>query len=104
MSLKKKTEIKAVLERSSMNYSEGLDIDPRSFGPIGVFAIFEMGRFYRYVLIAKHFPHHAAMAFKHAGQIFTNTLRILDIGDISTNLSKVIYHHDEHGFALRNVK
>ena len=45
-----------------------LDIDPQSFGGIGVFAIKEMGRFYRHVLIEKRFPHHTAVAFAHAGK------------------------------------
>ena len=34
-----------------------------SFGAIGVFAIPEMGRFYRHVLIEKNYPHHGAVAF-----------------------------------------
>ena len=31
----------------------GLDVPTRSFGGIGIFAINEMGRFYRHVLIQK---------------------------------------------------
>ncbi len=42
---------------------ETLDIDPRSFGSIGVFAIPEMGRFYRHVLIEKRFPHQRRSRF-----------------------------------------
>jgi L-fucose isomerase-like protein len=37
--------------RSYIAEGEVLDIDPKSFGGIGVFAIKEMGRFYRHVLI-----------------------------------------------------
>jgi len=40
----------------------------RSFGGIGVFAIPEMGRFYRHVLIEKRFPHHTSVAFAHVGK------------------------------------
>ncbi len=41
----------------------------RSFGAIGVFAIPEMGRFYRHVLVEKgNFPHHGAVAFGHFGK------------------------------------
>ena len=54
--------------RSYVAQGEVLDIDPKSFGGIGVFAIKEMGRFYRHVLIEKRFPHHTAVAFAHAGQ------------------------------------
>ncbi len=61
-----------------------LDIAPRSFGSIGVFGIKEMGRFYRHVLIGKRFPHHTAVAFKHAGQALFAALRMLGIEDIST--------------------
>ena len=42
---------------------EVLPVDPCSFGGIGVFAIPEMGRFYRHVLIEKNYPHHGAVAF-----------------------------------------
>ena len=44
---------------------EVLPVATRSFGSIGVFAIPEMGRFYRHVLIEKNFPHHGAVAFGH---------------------------------------
>ena len=65
---------------------EVLDIDPRSFGGIGVFAIPEMGRFYRHALISKGFPHHAAVAFQHIGKPVYDALRLVGIGDISVNL------------------
>ena len=44
---------------------EVLPVATRSFGSIGVFAIPEMGRFYRHVLIEKNYPHHVAVAFGH---------------------------------------
>jgi len=47
--------------RSYIAEGEVLDIAPRSFGSIGVFAINEMGRFYRHVLLGRHFPHHTAV-------------------------------------------
>ena len=56
--------------RSYIAEGEILDIDPKSFGSIAVFAINEMGRFYRHVLIEKRFPHHSGIAFKHARQGF----------------------------------
>ena len=42
---------------------EVLPVATRSFGGIGIFAIPQMGRFYRHVLIEKHYPHHGAVAF-----------------------------------------
>ncbi|GAJ24001.1 unnamed protein product, partial [marine sediment metagenome] len=50
--------------RSYIAQGEVLDINPKSFGGIGVFAVKEMARFYRYILIAKRFPHHTGIAFK----------------------------------------
>ncbi len=47
---------------------EVLPVATRSFGSIGVFAIPEMGRFYRHVLIEKNYPHHGAVAFGHFGK------------------------------------
>lgn len=47
---------------------EVLPVATHSFGSIGVFAIPEMGRFYRHVLIEKNFPHHGAVAFGHYGK------------------------------------
>ena len=68
-----------------MAEGEVLDIDPRSFGGIGVFAIPEMGRFYRHVLIEKRFPHHTAVAFAHAGKTFWAAMRTLGVEDVSFN-------------------
>lgn len=64
---------------------EVLPVGTRSFGGIGIFAIKEMGRFYRHVLIAKRYPHHGAVAFGHYGKAIFNVLSILGIEDISYN-------------------
>jgi L-fucose isomerase-like protein len=71
--------------RSYVAEGEVLDIDPRSFGGIGVIGIKEMGRFYRHVLIEKRFPHHTAVAFRHAGKTFWAAMRMLGIEDVSYN-------------------
>lgn len=47
---------------------EVLPVATRSFGSVGIFAIPEMGRFYRHVLIEKNYPHHGAVAFGHFGK------------------------------------
>ncbi len=71
--------------RSYIAEGEVLDIAPRSFGSIGVFAIKEMGRFYRHVLIEKRFPHHTGVAFQHCGKTLFAALRMLGVNDISVN-------------------
>jgi L-fucose isomerase-like protein len=64
---------------------EVLDIDPRSFGSIGVFGIREMGRFYRHVLIEKRFPHHTAVAFRHSGRPLAAAVRMLGVEEVYFN-------------------
>ena len=78
---------------------EVLDIDPRSFGGIGVFAVREMGRFYRHVLIEKKFPHHTAVAFRHIGKALFTAVRVMGINDISFNRSPGIPYPTENPYA-----
>ena len=81
--------------RSYLAEGEVLDIDPQSFGGIGVFAVKEMGRFYRHVLIEKRFPHHTAIAFAHAGQALFAAVRMLGVDDIGFNRpTGVLYKHE----------
>lgn len=77
---------------------EVLDINPKSFGSIGVFAVREMGRFYRHVLIEKHFPHHTAIAFKHAGKTLFAACRMLGLEDVYFNHPKGVYYPTENPF------
>jgi L-fucose isomerase-like protein len=78
---------------------EVLPVATRSFGGIGVFAIPEMGRFYRHVLIAKHYPHHGAVAFGHAGKALFTLFRYLGVPDISYNQPKGLPYPTENPFA-----
>ena len=64
---------------------EVLDVPANSFGSIGVFAVPEMGRFYRHVLIEGHYPHHAAVAFGHCGNALFHVFRYLGVEDIGYN-------------------
>lgn len=77
---------------------EVLDIPPLSFGSIGVFAIKEMSRFYRHVLIQKQFPHHTAVAFAHAGKALFAALRMLGVNDISYNHPAGLLYKSENPF------
>jgi len=69
-----------------------LDIDPKSFGCIGVFAIPNFARFYRHVLIGKHFPHHGAVAFNTCGKVLFDAVRLLGINDINTPLPESLLY------------
>jgi len=64
---------------------EVLPVATRSFGGIGVFAIPEMGRFYRHVLIQKRYPHHGAVAFDHCGKTLFEVFKYLGVTDIGFN-------------------
>lgn len=61
-----------------------LDVDPRSFGGIGVIAVPDFARFYRYVLLGKQFPHHGALAFNHAGRAIFDALDMMGVTDVQT--------------------
>ncbi len=84
--------------RSYIAEGEILDVPTGSFGGIGIFAIPEMGRFYRHVLIEKHFPHHGAVAFGHYGKALYEVFHFLGIGDINYNQPKSIPYPTENPF------
>lgn len=64
---------------------EVLPVATQSFGGIGVFAIPEMGRFYRHVLIENGFPHHGAVAFGHFGKALFEVFKYLGVEKIGYN-------------------
>jgi L-fucose isomerase-like protein len=70
-----------------------------SFGGIGIFAIPEMGRFYRHVLIAKHYPHHGAVAFGKFGKALFTVFDYLGVPDIAYNRPKGVLYPTENPFA-----
>ncbi|OHD58517.1 MAG: fucose isomerase, partial [Spirochaetes bacterium GWF1_41_5] len=84
--------------RSYIVQGEILDADPRSFGAIGIFAVREMGRFYRHVLIEKNFPHHSAVGFGHAGKTLFAVMKILGVSDIAFNQPKGMLYPGENPF------
>ena len=77
---------------------EILPVATRSFGGIGVFAIPEMGRFYRHVLVEKHYPHHGAVAFGHFGAALFTLFRYLGVQDIAFNQPKGMLYKTENPF------
>ena len=77
---------------------EVLPVGTRSFGSIGIFAIKEMGRFYRHVLIEKRYPHHGAVAFKHVGKALFDIFRMLGIETINYNQPSDFLYPTENPF------
>jgi len=77
---------------------EVLPVATKSFGGIGVFAIPEMGRFYRHVLIADHYPHHGAVAFGHVGKALFDVFSYLGVPKISYNQPKSLPYPTENPF------
>ncbi|HIT52512.1 MAG TPA: L-fucose/L-arabinose isomerase family protein [Candidatus Fimivicinus intestinavium] len=77
---------------------EVLPVKTHSFGSIGVFAIREMGRFYRHVLIENGFPHHGAVAFGHFGKPIFEVFKYLDAEKIGFNQPSNILYDMENPF------
>ncbi len=82
--------------RSYIAEGEVLPVATTSFGGIGVFAIHEMGRFYRHVLIQKRFPHHGAVAFGHHGKALFEVFKFLGVQDIGYNQPKSLPYPTEN--------
>jgi len=79
-------------------HGEVLPVATRSFGSIGIFAIPEMGRFYRHVLIEKNFPHHGAVAFGHYGKAIFEVFKYLGVENIGFNQPKEMLYKTENPF------
>jgi L-fucose isomerase-like protein len=74
--------------RAYIAQGEVLPVATRSFGGIGVFAIPEMGRFYRHVLIEKNYPHHGAVAFGHYGKTLYEVFKYLGVANDEINFNQ----------------
>ena len=87
--------------RAYVAQGEVLPVATRSFGSIGVFAIPEMGRFYRHVLIEKNYPHHGAVAFGHYGKALFEVFKYLGVPmeDINYNQPASLPYPTENPFA-----
>lgn len=86
--------------RAYIAQGEVLPVATRSFGGIGIFAIPEMGRFYRHVLIEKNFPHHGAVAFGHFGKAIYEVFKYagVDVKEIGYNQPKGVLYPTENPF------
>ena len=85
--------------RAYVAEGEVLPVRTGSFGGIGVFAIPEMGRFYRHVLVEKRYPHHGAVAFAHCGSALFELFKYLGVKDIAWNRPKSLPYPTENPFA-----
>ncbi len=65
--------------RAYIAQGEVLPVATRSFGSIGIFAIHEMGRFYRHVLIEGNYPHHGAVAFGNHGKALFEVFKYIGV-------------------------
>ena len=84
--------------RAYIAHGEVLPVATRSFGAIGIFAIPEMGRFYRHVLIEKNFPHHGAVAFGHYGKALYEVFKYIGVSvdEIGYNQPKGVRYPTEN--------
>lgn len=87
--------------RAYIAQGEVLPVATRSFGSIGIFAIPEMGRFYRHVLIEKNYPHHGAVAFGHFGKTLYEVFKYVGVPveEIDFNQPKGMLYPTENPFA-----
>lgn len=86
--------------RAYLAQGEVLPVATQSFGSIGVFAIKEMGRFYRHVLIEKNYPHHGAVSFGHHGKALFEVFKLLGVpvDEINYNQPKSLPYPTENPF------
>ena len=84
--------------RAYIAQGEVLPVKTRSFGSIGIFAIPEMGRFYRHVLIEGNYPHHGAVAFGHFGKELFEVFKYIgvDVSEIGYNQPKGVRYPTEN--------
>jgi len=86
--------------RAYIAQGEVLPVATKSFGSIGVFAIPEMGRFYRHVLIEKNYPHHGAVAFGHFGKELFEVFKYIGVPveDLDFNRPRGVMYPAENPF------
>ena len=87
--------------RAYIAHGEVLPVATKSFGGVGVFAIPEMGRFYRHVLIEGNYPHHGAVAFGHFGKSLYEIFKYIGVPveEIGYNQPKGVRYPTENPFA-----
>ena len=87
--------------RAYIAQGEVFPVATRSFGGIGIFAIKEMGRFYRHVLIEGNYPHHGAVAFGNQGKALYEVFKYIGVPveEIGYNRPAGVLYPTENPFA-----
>ena len=87
--------------RAYVAQGEVLPVRTHSFGSIGIFAIPEMKRFYRQVLIEGNYPHHGAVAFGHFGKALYEVFKYIGVPveEIGYNQPAGVRYKTENPFA-----
>ena len=87
--------------RAYVAQGEVLPVATKSFGGIGVFAIPQMGRFYRHVLIEGNYPHHGAVAFGHFGKSLYEVFKLIGVApeEIGFNQPAGMLYRTENPYA-----
>lgn len=87
--------------RAYIAQGEVLPVATKSFGGIGIFAIPEMGRFYRHVLIEGNYPHHGAVAFGNFGKALFEVFKYIgvEVDEIGYNQPAGVRYPTENPFA-----
>ena len=87
--------------RAYIAQGEVLPVATKSFGGIGIFAIPEMGRFYRHVLIEGNYPHHGAVAFGNFGKSLFEVFKYIgvEVDEIGYNQPAGVRYPTENPFA-----
>ena len=86
--------------RAYVAQGEVLPVATRSFRAIGIFAIPEMKRFYRHVLVEKNYPHHGAVTFGHHGKLLFDLFKMLGVApaELDFNQPKGMRYPTENPF------
>lgn len=84
--------------KSYMAEGHILNKSPNTFGSTGIFAIPDMARFYRHVLIENRFPHHTAVAFAHTAKVLYEAVKYLGVDDIGYPLPPAQKYNSENPF------
>ena len=87
--------------RAYVAQGEVLPVATRSFGGVGIFAIPQMKRFYRHVLIEGNYPHHGAVAFGHHGKALYEVFKYIGVepSEIGYNQPAGVRYPTENPFA-----
>lgn len=82
---------------------EILPVDLETYGSYGLFAVLEMERFYRHVLLEKRFPHHSAVVYGDYAKLLYDVLSLLGIPYVGYNQPAWERYPTENPFRRREL-